>query len=182
MLFMVVERFAQGRAQEIYRVAREQGRMLPDGLVYVDSWVSAALDVCFLLMECEDPVLFQEWVLPGMGCPVGRSGGHRHHPGYAIIRDLRVDGTTCWDTAAIRHIARAAEHLPPLSSVMCSLLKFRQDLTLVEVNEPRLVRSDLMNVDVIEPGINVRLDLFEVLGGVRTTSDRLGDFLFCDQL
>lgn len=62
MLFMVVERFAQGRAQEIYRVAREQGRMLPDGLVYVDSWVSAALDVCFQLMECEDPVLFQEWV------------------------------------------------------------------------------------------------------------------------
>jgi len=62
MLFMVVERFAQGRAQEIYHVARDQGRMLPDGLVYVDSWVSAALDVCFQLMECEDPVHFQEWV------------------------------------------------------------------------------------------------------------------------
>jgi hypothetical protein len=62
MLFMVVERFAPGRATEIYRVAREQGRMLPDGLVYVDSWVSAALDVCFQLMECEDPVQFQEWV------------------------------------------------------------------------------------------------------------------------
>jgi hypothetical protein len=62
MLFMVVERFAPGRATDVYRVAREQGRMLPDGLVYVDSWVSAALDVCFQLMECEDPVLFQEWV------------------------------------------------------------------------------------------------------------------------
>jgi hypothetical protein len=62
MLFMVVERFAPGHATEIYRIAREQGRMLPEGLVYVDSWVSAALDVCFQLMECEDPVLFQEWV------------------------------------------------------------------------------------------------------------------------
>ena len=62
MLFMVVERFAPGRASEVYRVARERGRMLPDGLVYVDSWVSASLDVCFQLMECEDPVLFQEWV------------------------------------------------------------------------------------------------------------------------
>ena len=61
MLFMVVERFAAGRAAEIYRVARERGRMLPDGLIYVDSWVSAGLDVCFQLMECEDPVLFQEW-------------------------------------------------------------------------------------------------------------------------
>jgi hypothetical protein len=63
MLFMVVERFAPGRAAEIYRIARQRGRMLPDGLVYVDSWVSAALDVCFQLMECEDPVLFQEWVV-----------------------------------------------------------------------------------------------------------------------
>jgi hypothetical protein len=62
MLFMVVERFAPGRAAEIYRIAREQGRMLPEGLVYVDSWVSAGLDVCFQLMECEDPVLFQEWI------------------------------------------------------------------------------------------------------------------------
>ena len=61
MLFMVVERFAPGRATEVYRINREQGRMLPDGLVYVDSWVSAGLDVCFQLMECEDPVLFQEW-------------------------------------------------------------------------------------------------------------------------
>ena len=61
MLFMVVERFAPGRLAEVYRVVREQGRMLPDGLVYVDSWVAASLDVCFQLMECEDPVLFQEW-------------------------------------------------------------------------------------------------------------------------
>ena len=61
MLFMVVERFAPGRAAEVYRIARERGRMLPDGLIYVDSWVSAGLDVCFQLMECEDPALFQEW-------------------------------------------------------------------------------------------------------------------------
>jgi hypothetical protein len=61
MLLMVVERFAPGRMTEVYRVARERGRMLPDGLVYVDSWVSASLDVCFQLMACDDPVLLQEW-------------------------------------------------------------------------------------------------------------------------
>jgi hypothetical protein len=61
MLFMVVERFAPGIAAEIYRTVRERGRMLPDGLIYVDSWVSASLDVCFQLMECEDPLLLQEW-------------------------------------------------------------------------------------------------------------------------
>lgn len=62
MLFMVVEHFAPGAAAEVYRIAREQGRMLPDGLIYIDSWVSAGLDTCFQLMECEDPVLLQEWV------------------------------------------------------------------------------------------------------------------------
>lgn len=61
MLFMVVERFAPGRVAEVYRTVRERGRMLPEGLIYVDSWVAAGLDVCFQLMECEDPALFQEW-------------------------------------------------------------------------------------------------------------------------
>jgi hypothetical protein len=36
--------------------------VLPDGLRYVDSWVWADLRGCFQLMECDDPVLFQEWV------------------------------------------------------------------------------------------------------------------------
>ena len=61
MLFMV-ERFSPGQAQHIYRTARERGLMLPGGLVYADSLVSASLDVCFQLMECDEPVLFQEWV------------------------------------------------------------------------------------------------------------------------
>ncbi|MGH2530841.1 MAG: DUF3303 domain-containing protein [Thermomicrobiales bacterium] len=60
---MVVERFASGRQAEIYRIVRERGRMLPEGLGYVDSWVSADLTVCFQLMECADPVLFQEWTM-----------------------------------------------------------------------------------------------------------------------
>jgi hypothetical protein len=58
---MVVERFAPGRISEVYQVLRTRERMLPDGLVYIDSWVTASLDVCYQLMECEDPLLFQEW-------------------------------------------------------------------------------------------------------------------------
>jgi hypothetical protein len=37
--------------------------MLPNGLRYVDSWVAATLDRCYQLMECDDPRLFQEWVI-----------------------------------------------------------------------------------------------------------------------
>jgi hypothetical protein len=61
MLFMVIERFRNRDAVEVYRRFREKGRMLPDGLKYVDSWVEMNFDRCFQLMECEDERLFQEW-------------------------------------------------------------------------------------------------------------------------
>jgi hypothetical protein len=60
---MVVERFKDGKAQEIYRRFQEQGRMMPEGLKYLDSWVEVNFNRCFQLMECDDLRLFQEWIL-----------------------------------------------------------------------------------------------------------------------
>jgi Domain of unknown function (DUF3303) len=57
---MVVERFTQDPAP-VYERAADRGRLLPDGLVYVDSWVDERLDRCFQLMETDDPTLFDEW-------------------------------------------------------------------------------------------------------------------------
>ena len=62
MLFMVIERFRDGNATAVYRRFREKGRMLPDGLSYLDSWVEASFDRCFQLMECNDARLLQEWI------------------------------------------------------------------------------------------------------------------------
>jgi hypothetical protein len=61
VLFMVIEGFRGGDAKPIYRRLSEKGRMLPDGLRFIDSWVSADLRRCFQLMECDDPALFQRW-------------------------------------------------------------------------------------------------------------------------
>jgi hypothetical protein len=58
---MVIERFVDG-ARPVYERAAEQGRMLPDGLVYVDSWIDESLERCFQLMETDDPSLFNEWI------------------------------------------------------------------------------------------------------------------------
>ena len=63
MLFMVIERFKDRNPAPIYARLQEQGRALPEGLRYVDSWVEANFDRCFQLMECDDAVLFQQWVL-----------------------------------------------------------------------------------------------------------------------
>jgi hypothetical protein len=62
MLFMVIERFKNRDSEAVYARFREKGRMLPDGLVYVDSWVEPNFDRCFQLMECEDRGLFDKWI------------------------------------------------------------------------------------------------------------------------
>jgi hypothetical protein len=61
MLYMVIEKFKKGKTEEIYKRSEKKGRMLPDGLKYIDSWVSASLDTCFQLMLCDDERLFNAW-------------------------------------------------------------------------------------------------------------------------
>ncbi len=63
MLFMVIERFKNQDARAVYRRFQEKGRMMPEGLKYVDSWVEPNFDRCFQLMKCDDLRLFQEWLL-----------------------------------------------------------------------------------------------------------------------
>ena len=61
MLFMVIERFKNNDAAAVYRRFRERGRMLPEGLRYLESWTEAGFGRCFQLMECDDSELFRQW-------------------------------------------------------------------------------------------------------------------------
>jgi hypothetical protein len=47
----------------VYQAFREKGRMMPDGLTYIDRWIEPNFDRCFLLAKCEAPRLIQEWIL-----------------------------------------------------------------------------------------------------------------------
>jgi hypothetical protein len=59
---MVIETFAPGRKGAVYERFRLRGRMLPDGLAYLDSWLEKDGDRCFQLMEAESSDLFAEWI------------------------------------------------------------------------------------------------------------------------
>jgi hypothetical protein len=61
MLYMIIERFKNRDAKAVYRRFLEKGRMAPDGLVYVESWVETNFDRCFQLMECGDVRLLELW-------------------------------------------------------------------------------------------------------------------------
>jgi hypothetical protein len=60
--YMVIESFLPGSKEKIYERFHQKGRMLPEGLVYVNSWLEKDGDRCFQLMETDDPALFQVWL------------------------------------------------------------------------------------------------------------------------
>lgn len=67
MLFMIIERFRDNDMLPIYKRIRDEGRMFPEGLTYINSWVEPNFSRCFQLMECEDLRLLQEWILGWRG-------------------------------------------------------------------------------------------------------------------
>lgn len=62
MLYMVIERFNERTASDIYRRFREKGRMMPEGLEYVSSWIDLGFRTCWQLMQTEDFTLFDKWI------------------------------------------------------------------------------------------------------------------------
>jgi hypothetical protein len=59
---MIIEHFQNGDAIPIYRRFRERGRMAPEGLTYVSSWVDQDLATCYQIMEATDRALLDQWI------------------------------------------------------------------------------------------------------------------------
>ena len=62
MLYMIVENFKNKDAAPVYRRFRDSGRLAPEGLTYVSSWVDEKLERCYQLMETDDPALIDRWM------------------------------------------------------------------------------------------------------------------------
>ena len=61
-LYMVIEVFKGGDAVPVYRRFRDRGRLAPDGLSYVASWVDTKLERCYQLMETDNRKLLDQWI------------------------------------------------------------------------------------------------------------------------
>jgi hypothetical protein len=62
MRYIVIETFRPGCKASVYERFRQKGRLLPDGLRYIDSWLEKDGDRCFQLMETESPEFFEKWI------------------------------------------------------------------------------------------------------------------------
>jgi len=101
MLYMIIEHFRDGDPVPVYRRFRDHGRLAPEGLRYVASWVTEDFRGCFQIMECEDRALLTQWttrwddliefeVIPVVtsgsgraeGCGAGRRGPGSDRLGY----------------------------------------------------------------------------------------------------
>jgi len=61
MIFMVIERYGIGKAADVYRRFRDRGRMAPNGVRYVASWVDLDFRRCFQVMEAESEAMLKKW-------------------------------------------------------------------------------------------------------------------------
>ena len=62
MLYMIIEHFKNQDPLPVYRRFKDRGRLAPDGLRYISSWVDEELERCFQLMETENRKHLDEWV------------------------------------------------------------------------------------------------------------------------
>ncbi len=62
MLYMIIEHFRDGDPLPVYRRFRDQGRLAPDGLRYISSWVTTDLRHCYQDMESDDRSLLDQWM------------------------------------------------------------------------------------------------------------------------
>jgi hypothetical protein len=63
MHYLIIERFRNGDPIPVYRRFRERGRMAPEGLTYVASWVTKDLGTCYQIMECASRSLLDDWMV-----------------------------------------------------------------------------------------------------------------------
>ena len=61
MLYMIIERFHERKLRSVYERLDEKGRMMPDGLTYVNSWVTEDLSICYQVIESITPEKVHEW-------------------------------------------------------------------------------------------------------------------------
>lgn len=60
MRFMVIETFRDTAA--VYARFAEKGRMIPEGVRYIDSWVEEGGGRCYQLMECASEGDLKPWL------------------------------------------------------------------------------------------------------------------------
>ena len=59
---MIIEKFHPGKVKTLYKRFEEKGRMIPEGVNYVNSWITEGITVCYQVMETDSAEKIDEWI------------------------------------------------------------------------------------------------------------------------
>lgn len=62
MLYMIIETFHAGKVNMIYKRFGEKGRLLPEGVRYINSWITKDMNICYQVMESTSEEKIHEWI------------------------------------------------------------------------------------------------------------------------
>ena len=62
MEYMIIERFKPEKLKAMYQRFEEKGRMLPEGVKYINSWIDERITVCYQVMESDSTEKINEWI------------------------------------------------------------------------------------------------------------------------
>jgi hypothetical protein len=59
---MIIEKFRPGKVIEVYKRFEEKGRLMPEGLHYINSWITEDVAICYQIMETDDVNTLHQWI------------------------------------------------------------------------------------------------------------------------
>lgn len=59
---MVIERFKNGDPRPVYERFDQQGRLMPDDIAYIGSWITEDCSTCYQIMEAPSTEHLQPWI------------------------------------------------------------------------------------------------------------------------
>ncbi|MBK5269404.1 MAG: DUF3303 family protein [Bacteroidia bacterium] len=62
MQYMIIEKFHPGKVKDLYKRFDEKGRLMPEGLNYINSWIDRDITTCFQVMETDNIENLHEWI------------------------------------------------------------------------------------------------------------------------
>jgi len=63
MLFLVIERFRNGDPEPVRKRFKQKGRMLPDNVHYIDSWITQDGTTCYQIMDATKASDLDPWIV-----------------------------------------------------------------------------------------------------------------------
>jgi 2-hydroxy-3-keto-5-methylthiopentenyl-1-phosphate phosphatase len=62
MLYMIIETFHPGKVKQLYKRFEEKGRLMPEGVQYINSWINEDVTTCYQVMESDTEKKIYEWI------------------------------------------------------------------------------------------------------------------------